>query len=81
MKDTTQHQPTQGPNLLDRRAALLTNAEAAEYLGIAPTTLEVWRCTRRYSIVYLKVGYSVRYRKEDLDAWLASRTVGAQVAA
>lgn len=57
-------------------SALLTNTEAACHLGIQPSTLAVWRCEGRYPIPYLKVGRrTVRYRREDLDAWLKSQIV------
>lgn len=55
---------------------LLSNDEAAEYLGVTPRTLEVWRCTKRQQIPYIKVGRLVKYRKTDLDAWLAAHLVG-----
>jgi excisionase family DNA binding protein len=58
-------------------AAEFSNAEAAAYLGISSEALEIWRCTGRYKIPYLKIGRRVRYRRADLDAWLASRTVWA----
>ena len=64
-----------GQQLLGK-AGLMNNTEAAEYLGVAPQTLTIWRCVKRYNIPFVKVGSRVRYRKEDLDAWLASRTVG-----
>jgi hypothetical protein len=32
--------------------ALLTPTEAAEYLGVSPDTLNVWRCVGRYSLPY-----------------------------
>lgn len=54
-------------------------AAAAAYLGIANATLAIWRCTNRYPLPYIKVGRRVRYRKEDLDAFLASRTVGGNL--
>lgn len=66
---------TLGQTLLTH-TGLLDNGEAAKYLGIAPQTLTVWRCVKRYNIPFVKVGSRVKYRKEDLDAWLASRTVG-----
>jgi excisionase family DNA binding protein len=56
--------------------ALLTPTEAAEYLGVSPDTLNVWRCVGRYSLPYIKAGSRVRYRKSDLDAWIAKRTRG-----
>ncbi len=54
---------------------LLSNDQAAEYIGVTPRTLEVWRCTKRHPIPYIKVGRLVKYRQSDLDAFLESRTV------
>jgi excisionase family DNA binding protein len=56
---------------------LFSTEHAAAYIGVTPRTLEVWRCTRRYAIPYVKVGRLVRYRRNDLDQWLSSRTVAA----
>lgn len=56
---------------------LFDNKQAAEYIGVAPQTLDVWRSTKRYLIAYVKVGTKVKYRKSALDAFLASRTVAA----
>jgi excisionase family DNA binding protein len=56
---------------------LMTNEEAAAYLGVTPRTLEVWRCTKRHNIAYIKVGRLVKYRRQALDDYLASRTVDA----
>ena len=53
---------------------LLTNKQAAEYIGVTPNTMEIWRSTKRYAIPYIKVGRLVKYRREALDAWLESRT-------
>lgn len=58
-------------------SALLDTEAAAKYLGVAPRSLEVWRCVKRHSIPYIKVGRLVKYRLSDLDAWLEARTVGA----
>lgn len=52
---------------------LLTEQEAAQYLKIAPGTLQVWRSTGRYSLPFVKVGHKVRYRVADLNAWIDSR--------
>jgi excisionase family DNA binding protein len=54
---------------------LLTANQAASFLGVRPQTLATWRCAKRYAIPFLKVGSMVRYRRTDLEAWLASRTV------
>jgi len=56
------------------RKRLKTN-EAAEYIGVAPGTLVVWRSTKRVEIPYYKVGGSVRYAIEDLEAFLQKRRV------
>ena len=56
---------------------LLSTPEAAAYLAAAPHSLEIWRCSGRYKIPFIKVGRLVRYRRADLDVWLASRTVNA----
>lgn len=52
----------------------LDTPAAAEYLGIKPSTLEVWRSTGRYDLEYEKIGGRVRYRKSKLDRWRAERT-------
>jgi excisionase family DNA binding protein len=57
------------------RDALLTRDEAANYLHVQPGTLRVWACERRYPLSFVKVGRAVRYRLEDLDTFIASRTV------
>lgn len=60
------------------RPKLLTEAEAADYLAVEPQTLCAWRCTRRYNLPFIKVGRLVRYRPEDVEAFLESRTMGAR---
>jgi excisionase family DNA binding protein len=55
----------------------LTPKEAAEYLGVQVATLSIWRCTKRYPLPYIKVGRLVRYKRSDLDLFLAARTVPA----
>lgn len=55
---------------------LLTSEQAAAYIGVSPGTLEVWRCTKRYHLPFIKVGRLVRYRKSDLDSFLDRRTIG-----
>ena len=61
--------------LTNSKSALLNNEEAAEYLGVAPNSLAVWRTTKRYPIPYVKVGRLVKYRLADLNSFLESRTV------
>lgn len=52
---------------------LLTPAEVAEYLGVSVETLNVWRCTKRYGLSYVKVGRLVRYRLSDVEAFANAR--------
>lgn len=54
--------------------AYLSDKQAAEALGLKPSTLAVWRSTGRYGLPYVKVGRLVRYRISDLAEFLASRT-------
>lgn len=54
---------------------LLKTAEAAEFIGVQPHTLETWRTTNCYAIPYTKVGGRVYYFAEDLLDWLKSRKV------
>lgn len=56
---------------------LRNEVESAEFLGVKPTTLQIWRCTKRYPLPYIKVGRLVRYRQSALDAFLTLRTLGA----
>lgn len=54
---------------------LLTREQAAQYLGVTSRTLAVWACTKRYNLPFVKVGRLAKYRKSDLDAFIASRVV------
>jgi excisionase family DNA binding protein len=54
---------------------LLSNEEAAAYIGVTPSTMQVWRSTGRFKIRHIKMGSKVLYRQSDLDAFLESRTV------
>jgi predicted site-specific integrase-resolvase len=53
---------------------LLNTTDAADFLGVTPGTMSVWRSLGRYQIPYIKVGSRVRYRLEDLEAFLQERT-------
>ena len=56
---------------------LLTTAQAAEYTGLAKQTLHQKRISGG-GPRFCKIGRSVRYRKEDLEAWVESfRTVAS----
>lgn len=62
-------------DILNRR--LLTPAEAADYLGIAHTTLVAWR-TKHSGPQWVRMGPgrgSIRYRASDVEAYLNAKTV------
>ena len=52
----------------------LTDRELAELLDIPTRTPGQWRYLRR-GPAYMKVGRHVRYRREDVEGWLAEQTV------
>lgn len=52
---------------------LLTTPEVAEYLGVPVSTMYLWRQKGTAPKCY-RVGKYMRYRREDVDAWLAERT-------
>lgn len=56
---------------------LLTPAEVAAVLGVRAQTLTAWRHRGSQELPYVKAGRLVRYRAEDLERFLESRTVGA----
>ena len=55
---------------------LLTKEEVSKILGISIGTLAVWRTTKRYNLPYVKTGRLIRYRKEDVQAFINSRIHG-----
>ena len=54
--------------------SLFTSREAAQYLGLAKITLDIWR-SKGKPPAYVKIHRSVRYRREDLDAFILERRV------
>lgn len=57
--------------------SLLTDKEAAEYLGVTERQLSEWRRARCAHPIPFKAlsPRCIRYLKDDLDAWVESRTV------
>lgn len=62
---------TSAPPTADR---LLTTADAADWLGLAPYTLRRWRSEGR-GPHWVKVGRLARYRHRDLEVFAAERVV------
>ena len=52
-------------------SGLMKPDQAAEYLQITPSTLAVWRSNNRKKLAFVKIGGQVRYRREDLDRFIA----------
>lgn len=52
-------------------APLLSTQQAAQWLGIKAQTLSLWR-TQRKGPAFVKLGRAVRYRLDDLQAFLSS---------
>jgi len=55
---------------------LLTQAQAAAYLGTTPKSLSVMRSQGKIDIPFVKWGNRIRYEQKDLDAWIESNKTG-----
>jgi excisionase family DNA binding protein len=59
---------------------LLTTREVAEMLGFSPATITHWRARPpKKALPYLKLGGRVRYRRADVEAYLAEALVEPEV--
>lgn len=52
---------------------LMSRKEAAAYLGVSERTLAIWKCTGRYNLPVVKIGRLAKYRRSDLEAFIAER--------
>lgn len=59
---------------------LLNEHDVARITGLSVASVRRWRLLRQ-GPKYLKIGAAVRYRPEDLAAWLKSRPTGGEHAA
>ena len=59
---------------LEREAALLTIEEAARYLRLSRA--KVYSMAARGEVPSVKMGRSVRVRRDRLDAWLDAQSAG-----
>jgi len=62
-------------SFLDPNQPLLTTQETPKMLGTTAGTLNVWRCTKRYALAYIKIGSSVRYRRQDVMDFINARRI------
>lgn len=63
-----------------RTPDLLSREEAARYLGVSASTLAIWKCTGRYNLPCVKIGRLVKYRRSDLDEFIAERVIAGEAA-
>jgi predicted DNA-binding transcriptional regulator AlpA len=56
---------------------LLTERDVARITGLSVASVRRWRLLRQ-GPKYIKIGAAVRYRPEDVSAWLASRPTGGE---
>jgi predicted DNA-binding transcriptional regulator AlpA len=56
---------------------LLNEHDVARITGLSVASVRRWRLLRQ-GPKYLKIGASVRYKAEDLTAWLQSRPSGGE---
>jgi predicted DNA-binding transcriptional regulator AlpA len=61
--------------LSQKLICLLNERTVAEMLGISVATVRRWRLLRQ-GPTYIKIGAAVRYKPEDIAAWLESRPTG-----
>jgi len=55
------------------KKALMTEKQAAEFLGFSPRALQQWRISGR-GPKFLKISArAVRYRPDDLDEWIETK--------
>ena len=57
--------PKQGP------VAMMNEHQVANFLNMSVASMRRWR-TFRNGPKFMKIGSAVRYRREDVDAWLSS---------
>lgn len=75
-----------GNETLSIEKRLLSEIEAAQYLGVSPGYLRKSRMTgdigqRRPGPVFCKFGRTIRYDLNDLDAWITAHKRGGKVVA
>ena len=62
-----------GPDLAKLHEGYLNTHQAAAYLGVVPMT--VYRLVKQRRIAHYKIGAALRFRKEELDEFMAAQRV------
>lgn len=58
--------------------SLLTERDLARITGLSVASARRWRLLKHGGPKYIKIGAAVRYRPEDVSAWLESRPRGGE---
>jgi predicted DNA-binding transcriptional regulator AlpA len=76
-----QHRPREraGAATVATHSPLIDEKQLCAELGISSVTSTKWRA-KGAGPPFIKVGRLVRYRRADVEAWLASRTIGRRSA-
>ncbi len=64
---------------INTRQRLLNEREVATSCSISVLTLRKWRSVKR-GPKFIKISTLVRYRPEDIDAWIAEQKAGSGIA-
>ena len=64
---------------INTRQRLLNEREVATSCSISVLTLRKWRSVKR-GPKFIKISTLVRYRPEDIDAWIAEQNAGSSLA-
>ncbi len=52
------------------KPVLMTQQDAADYLGTTVQTLNTWRAHGKNPIPFVRWGNRIKYLKEDIDTWI-----------
>lgn len=64
-------------HIMNDKSNLIAAEQAANYLNLSKGTLANWRAKGFPKLPYVKLGGSVKYRINDLDAYLESQSHNA----
>lgn len=55
-------------------AQLISALMAAKQLGVSTKTLDNWRSSGKGNLPFVKVGWLVKYKQEDIDTYINNNT-------
>ena len=61
--------------MLNQEHQLLDQKTAAAYLGTTVASMNSLRAQNKLSIPFVRFGSRIRYKREDLDAWIEQNRV------